>query len=263
MQVETEQVELTFTAIAIGLAISLFAFGLAYSVHRRLLPGMQIAFRPGVVIFAAAFLILLVLQPIVRHLVGVGEEDRYDLATNLPRIVWVQGSVCLAALIVVAARWRRKGLAELGFRMEQPFLTLFFGFVSYIAFYPIYVLCCYLNNEISPYEPQQLVNEILENPELLHTMPVVLSACLIIPIEEEILFRGFLLSGLRDVISPVPAVVLSAAFFGCMHETQAIFPVFALGCILGWLRLRTGSIFPSMLVHALHNTLMLAALPFV
>ena len=75
---------------------------------------------------------------------------------------------------------------------------------------------------------------------------------------EEFVYRGFVLSGLGGAwTSPrgrVAAVLVTAGFFALSH----VFPekwatTFAMGVILGWLALRTGSIFPSIVAHALHN----------
>ncbi|MBU0756251.1 MAG: CPBP family intramembrane metalloprotease [Planctomycetes bacterium] len=260
MQVEPEQLEIGFTSVAIGLAMSLVAFNIALYFHRRLPFFQGNAFRPGMVVFAAVFLGMMALRPIVYTFLDLEVSDDEAFAVQLCRVAWFQGSVCGAALMVIAIGWRLKGLQEIGFRVHRIGTILVFGFFAYLAYSPIYAFCCFLNQVFDTYVPQQLVQEMIDNPELLQALPVVLSACLFVPIQEELLFRGFLQSGLRDLLGPWPSILLSSVFFGSMHEIQAIFPVIALGCILGWLRERTGSIFPSILVHIVHNTLMLFVL---
>jgi membrane protease YdiL (CAAX protease family) len=76
------------------------------------------------------------------------------------------------------------------------------------------------------------------------------------PVMEEIFFRGFLQGSLRDRIGPWPAVLLSSAIFALFHISPGLFvPTFLLGVAFGWVYLRTRSVWPSVLVHALHNTL--------
>lgn len=263
MEVEPEQLEIGFTGIAIGLAVSLAAFNGALFFHRRLPAFEGNAFRPGIVVFAAVFLGMTVLRPVVYAFLETDLPEDRAFAIRLCRVAWFQGSVCLAALAGIALKWRLQGLREIGFRAHRAGAILTFGFFAYIAFYPLYALCCYLNQLFTPYVPQQLVQEMIDNPELLQALPVVMSACLLVPVQEELLFRGFLQSGLRDLLGPWPSIVLSALFFGFMHEIQAVFPVFALGCILGWVRERSGSIYPAMLVHIVHNSIMLLALPHI
>lgn len=75
------------------------------------------------------------------------------------------------------------------------------------------------------------------------------------PIAEEIFFRGFVLTGLLKRFGVGRALLISSLLFGLFHiDPGAIVPTFALGLILGWVYLKTGSIWPAMFVHGLHNT---------
>jgi membrane protease YdiL (CAAX protease family) len=73
---------------------------------------------------------------------------------------------------------------------------------------------------------------------------------------EELAFRGVIFGGLRHVLSPVEAVIVSAAMFMIIHLSVPSFPhLFVIGLALGWLRVRTGSLYPGMLLHFCHNLL--------
>jgi sodium transport system permease protein len=81
---------------------------------------------------------------------------------------------------------------------------------------------------------------------------------------EEFMFRGFVLSSLHK-LSRNWAVIVSALLFGLMHvlttnvlALERFLPTTFLGLILGWIAMRTGSIWPGMLLHALHNGLLLS-----
>lgn len=73
---------------------------------------------------------------------------------------------------------------------------------------------------------------------------------------EELIFRGVLLNGLRDGLGDVLALFMSAFLFAIMHGSiqQFVYPLI-LGIVLGWIAMRTGSTFSSMLVHFLNNTI--------
>ena len=75
---------------------------------------------------------------------------------------------------------------------------------------------------------------------------------------EELVFRGILLNGLRKGLSDIGALFISALMFALMHGSiqQLVYP-FALGLVLGWLAMRTGSTFTSMLVHFLNNAIVI------
>jgi sodium transport system permease protein len=72
---------------------------------------------------------------------------------------------------------------------------------------------------------------------------------------EELFFRGVVLSGLRR-LGAGPALAVSALLFGLAHvSVHRLLPTLALGVMLGWLALRSGSIVPSMVVHLMNNAL--------
>jgi membrane protease YdiL (CAAX protease family) len=80
------------------------------------------------------------------------------------------------------------------------------------------------------------------------------------PISEEIFFRGFLFGGFRRSLSFPIAAVLSGAIFGLFHYTGsgslAVLPQLAfLGFALCWVYEETGSIYPTIALHMLNNTL--------
>jgi sodium transport system permease protein len=75
---------------------------------------------------------------------------------------------------------------------------------------------------------------------------------------EELAFRGFVLSGLRHLGHKWWAIGLSAIAFGGVHMfLQQRISASAVGLVLGYLAVQTGSLIPCMLFHALHNGLQL------
>jgi sodium transport system permease protein len=75
---------------------------------------------------------------------------------------------------------------------------------------------------------------------------------------EELAFRGFILNGLRQALKPVNAVLISAVLFGAMHGLLQQSIVAAMtGIILGFVALKTGSLWPCIVYHATHNALTL------
>jgi membrane protease YdiL (CAAX protease family) len=76
---------------------------------------------------------------------------------------------------------------------------------------------------------------------------------------EELAFRGVILGGLRHApLSTTEAVIVSAALFMIIHLALPSFPhLLVMGLALGWLRVLSGSLYPGMLLHFLHNLMVL------
>lgn len=76
---------------------------------------------------------------------------------------------------------------------------------------------------------------------------------------EELAFRGFILSGLRHLGHTRRAIILSSVLFGVTHAIfqQSIIATFV-GVVIGYIAVQTGSIWPGMLFHLVHNSLTLA-----
>ncbi|MBM4001408.1 MAG: CPBP family intramembrane metalloprotease [Planctomycetes bacterium] len=104
----------------------------------------------------------------------------------------------------------------------------------------------------------------------LRRVPVglIVAAMGVVPaIAEEFFFRGFLLAALRTRLSGRGTVLVSALLFAAFHlvtpgmlAMERFVPSFLLGCVLGWLALRSGSIGPAVIAHGLHNGLLLSLL---
>jgi sodium transport system permease protein len=74
---------------------------------------------------------------------------------------------------------------------------------------------------------------------------------------EELAFRGFVLSGLRHLGSKSWAIGLTAVFFGIAHGViQQSLAAAAVGLVIGYVALQTGSLIPCMLFHLSYNGLM-------
>ncbi len=82
---------------------------------------------------------------------------------------------------------------------------------------------------------------------------LVALGAVLVPIGEELLFRGLLQGWLRRFGTAV-AVVVAAAVFGVAHGFNVVLPAaIVLGVLLGIVRERSGSIWPAVVGHAVNN----------
>jgi sodium transport system permease protein len=81
---------------------------------------------------------------------------------------------------------------------------------------------------------------------------------------EELVVRGVLLPSLAAIMPPAAAVLVSATLFAAMHgDVYRFLFTFTIGIVLGFVRLWTGSLWPSVIAHATLNALTFLIAPYV
>lgn len=107
--------------------------------------------------------------------------------------------------------------------------------------------------------------ETVELLKQVHPALTIAALAVVPAVCEEFFFRGFLLSALRTHLSDGRSILVTAAVFGAVHVIvvpslglERLLPSFCMGLVLGWVCVHTGSLFPGMLLHALHNGLLLS-----
>lgn len=110
----------------------------------------------------------------------------------------------------------------------------------------------------------QSVEQLLAQWKAMPLVLIVVALAVIPGVCEEIFFRGFLFSAIRTRCGGRVSVVSTAVAFGLFHVVLAggvaaerFVPSTLMGLLLGWVSWRTGSILPSMLLHAMHNSFLL------
>ena len=85
---------------------------------------------------------------------------------------------------------------------------------------------------------------------------LIVIACLQPGVVEELAFRGLILTAMCRVMKAREAIMVSALLFMTIHLAVASFPhLLVIGLVLGYLRIRSGSLYPCMLMHFTHNLL--------
>lgn len=84
---------------------------------------------------------------------------------------------------------------------------------------------------------------------------MVVSTCILAPLLEEFLCRGMMMRGMLTRMHPRKAIFWSALIFAVMHFNpwQSI-PAFLVGLLLGWVYWRTHSLWATIFLHCLNNS---------
>lgn len=120
----------------------------------------------------------------------------------------------------------------------------------FVSFFAVSMLDIYLFMEES-----ESLNKSDPNPFL--GIAGILNSCIIVPIVEEIGFRGIFLAGLlKSRCRPWLAILITAIVFALFHMSSVkIINTLGFGIIIGWLYWRTGSIIPGIVIHIVNNSL--------
>lgn len=210
------------------------------------------------VLAVGLFLLGAVVGPYI--VLGLGNA-KADATDQLFVSMWVTATANLVAAGLAALYARnRQGLSlqSLGLSPRGGLSMYGFAAATLVSFAPIYLLAAILNGallEVFESSRQQEVVESLLSEPGFRTNPVTVALiCIVVPIGEEMIFRGYLQRALRSIFGPFAAIALAAGAFALVHDPAAMLPVFVVGLCLGLICERTGSIWPAALGHALFNT---------
>lgn len=178
----------------------------------------------------------------------------------------------LAALPILAgAAASRGGLAALGAPIERLGSGALLGgaaiwLAGLLLWLPLFGLYAALLQALGiPNEPQPIYQELARDLARGRPDPVlIVLVCLVLPLGEELFFRGALQGMLRGYLSRSGAIGTAAGLFALLHGPwTVVFPVFLLGLLFGYARERTGSIWGAWAAHALHNSAAVALAPYM
>ena len=173
-----------------------------------------------------------------------------SLALALPTVLSVV-AVWLLGVRKYHVSWR-----TLGFARAQATGSLFLPWIALIlslsfgSLYVIVVTAVGIDSLLPTPMPTSVQGEGLYR---LVNYAVI---CILGPLTEETLFRGFLLATLVQPLGALRATVLASAIFALSHvNVGVILPFFVSGLLLSWLYLKTRSIWPSFTAHAAQNVI--------
>jgi sodium transport system permease protein len=166
------------------------------------------------------------------------------------------GLVAAPALIMAVMLTRRPSRTLL--LQRPPWLSLPLAVLLAISLHPTVVLVAQQIQAIYPpgEEVLRAMQPLVDAMQQAPWWQVVFVIALAPAVCEELAFRGFVLSGLRHLGSTTAALVISSLFFAVTHGMlQQSLSAFAVGLVIGFIAVRTGSIFPCIVFHLTHNSL--------
>jgi uncharacterized protein len=110
-------------------------------------------------------------------------------------------------------------------------------------------------------QKQDILDQLGANRSDAYLAASAIVVCVLAPIAEEIFFRAFCFTALRRTLGMLPGALLTGIIFGAIHlggtEIEFIVPLMVFGFFLCLLYVKTGSLLPCIVLHALNNSLAL------
>ncbi|MCY4172660.1 MAG: CPBP family intramembrane metalloprotease [Cyanobacteria bacterium MAG CAR3_bin_5] len=221
------------------------------------IPALLLFFFGGVVVLGngAGTLALAAL----RHWGQISSGTGQAMATMV-----VYGVQALPGLAVL--RWLRRGEGQSGWRWLQWGL----GWQSFplalgglLLSLPLVLLASWGVSQLFPDAggSNPLLELVLNNRDWTALVFFALTACLLAPLYEELVFRAAILPAMGRSYGAGVGVLVSSLLFAAAHLSLVEFvPLLILGLGLGWLRLSSGRLSACVLMHAAWNGYTLANL---
>ena len=151
--------------------------------------------------------------------------------------------------VFMALRWSPFSRS---YMQKRPWAVLIWTALLALGSIPLADALSSLTNVKMPAEELQLLTTLVTHPWGWIAVGVL------VPIAEEMVFRGAILRTLLTLCGHRwrwGAIVLSALLFGLAHGNMAqLLNATLLGCLLGWLYYRSGSIAPGIVFHMVNNS---------
>lgn len=168
-------------------------------------------------------------------------------------------TAALSALVVLVLLRRGLAVRDLGWRLPRPLGRagwlpwLAIGIGGAVVALVVAEWLGSLATQLLPNSPNTQCTTVRDDygGYVAVAIPLV---CLIAPLAEETIFRGFIYGWLRRRLPVLPAVAVSAAVFSAAHVVLVLaLPLFAVGVILALLYEYSDSLVPGAIVHGIFN----------
>ena len=168
-------------------------------------------------------------------------------------------SVVAAIYLVVA---RRTGWATLGLIPTRWYYFVIVPPLFAVELIALLTVNLLVTLVVGSFENPQIAaisgGRVLSIRELILLLLLVAG---VVPFVEELFFRGMLYPLLRRHVGALVAILLNAAIFAIFHVIPLLLPgLFVVGLFLAYIRERSSSIWPCVLLHALQNGFALLAI---
>lgn len=183
-------------------------------------------------------------------------------------VVAITVAALMIAFVVLLFRTtvfgQRIALRDVGVSRQDLGRNVLLGVTGFVANIPLLAIAVLIGNALTSVVPQPhhpATDMLFKNPSTLTIVGLLIEASVMAPFWEEIMFRGLLFPAFSRVTGSVVVGGLISSFLFASIHPQGIALWFGIGsiaitsCVLSY---HTKSLVPSIVMHATHNTVILA-----
>lgn len=274
-----EKVLIVFGAFSLAIAVSAFAYFKGY--FRKLFPirPINLAFTDVISVLLMLLLVRLLIAPatfVVLYTLFTGNALNQNAFASDPSLQGYFSIIMVSQLLICYGFYLyfiRPQLRPIVYGASQnPIYDISIGIVSWLIAFPWVAAFSQLVEAITHYfvqeapieqEAVQFMRSLKDHPYLLVFSTLLVAV--VVPIIEEIVFRGFLQQWLKRFMNPYFAITATGFAFALAHfstiqglsNLPIITALFILALFLGYLRERQGNLLAPIALHATVNTVTL------
>jgi membrane protease YdiL (CAAX protease family) len=261
---EISTVEIAIYGLGLGLLVIWFvktSFGirsLAGSTARR----NNMPFYIPFLILFIWFAIITIIISVSHWFFGNLPDWQNAFLDNL--VLCIGAMISMVVIIFLVRRYFVRGLKGFGLNIKTIPRDFGVAFLNLFSVYPLVSLALGLTMYFGhliwgpdfQLEQHQELEILILHEQLPLRVLVIITAAVIVPIFEEMLFRGIFQTTIRSYVEkPWIAILVTAFIFAMVHYNKEHWPaLFVLGACLGYAYEKRGSLFRSIFVHSLFNT---------
>jgi membrane protease YdiL (CAAX protease family) len=201
--------------------------------------------------------------------ISLGGESKLQTSQNAffnNFIILTGGLTSIGVILFVTRAFFARGLKGFGLNPTTIYKDLPASFIYLLAVWPLIVAALtatsYIGNlftdgqyQLKPHQELELISEF----PLLHLQILIfVVTVIVVPMLEEMLFRGLLQTTIRSFLrikqSAWVAIIATSVFFVSMHIDMSHWPaLFILSMALGYSYEKSNSLFRPIFIHALFN----------
>lgn len=188
----------------------------------------------------------------------------------------ISAIITIAVIILLARASFARRLKGFGLNVKTIPKDFFFAFVNLLSVWPLLLFVIILTMllgkviwgpdfEIQPHQELELISTY---PQLSVRVLIIVTAVVIVPVFEEMLFRGMFQTAIRSVLEDTPfrerlhnknlrvwlSILISSGLFAMSHSDPVHWPpLFVLSLGMGYAYEKSGSLFRPIFIHLFFN----------